>query len=128
MRISRDLLSLVSRDSLPCRHVKVPPGLSWLYQHTSWFSVDSRNDKIENAVRKHLDGLQMRHDALVASLGDPGVSQQDMTVMSKEIAGLSSLVQAKTSMDRISKEMEWNLLRDMTLTVPNEGFSLVHRL
>lgn len=107
-RVSEHLLGLIYKDSVPCRHVNdLSRDLVVLFQPRARFSVDSRDDtnKLEDAVRTHLDGLQKRHDTLVASLGNPGVSQQDMTVMSKELAGFSNLVQAKASMDRISKEM-----------------------
>lgn len=94
---------MISTQKLTCRHVSLSGHVPWIGQ--AWYTADSRSDRIETAVRMHLEGLQLRHDALVASLGDPQVSQQEMTTLSKEIAALSSLVHAKESMDRISKEM-----------------------
>lgn len=76
-----------------------------VFHGSNSYSSDSRSFRIKNAVREHLEGLQSRHDALVAGLGDPGLSQDQVSDTSKEIADLSKLIQAKASMDRISKEI-----------------------
>ena len=82
-------------------------------------------DRIQQAVRAHLDGVVKRHDALVDKLGDEtssaGLSQEDLTAASKEIADLSKLVQAKSKMDDVYREMED--LQQMMAMASDDGSS-----
>lgn len=105
MKLSRRVLGLVWKGSLDCRtSSRLGSPLHAEYGRCC-YSVDSGNDRIECAVREHLERLKLRHDTLVAGLGDPRVSQVDMAAMSKEISTLSGFVETKKSMDRISNEM-----------------------
>ncbi len=78
----------------------------------------SAGDRIERAVREHLEGVVRRNDGLVEKLGgeSAGLSQEELAATSKEIAELSKLVQAKTKMDNLQREME-DLRQMMTMTM-----------
>ena len=81
----------------------------------------SAGDRIERAVREHLEGVVRRNDGLVEKLGgeSPGLSQEELAAASKEIAELSKLVQAKLKMDNLQREMED--LRQMMTMASDEG-------
>ena len=63
------------------------------------------SDALESAVQIHLDALQSHHDALVEKLARPHVPQEEMTAVTKEIAELSRVIQAKNEMDATRSEM-----------------------
>ncbi len=81
----------------------------------------STSDRIERAVREHLEGVVRRNDGLVEKLGgeSPELSQEELAAASKEIAELSKLVQAKSKMDELQREMED--LRQMMRMASDEG-------
>jgi peptide chain release factor 1 len=70
----------------------------------------SITQRIQHAVREHLDAVVRRHNELVDTLGDEtsaaSLSQGELAAASKEIADLSKLVQSKARMDDLEREMD----------------------
>jgi len=62
-------------------------------------------EALESAVESHLESLQSHHDALVEKVAQPHVPQEEMTAVTKEIADLSRVIQAKHEMDATRSEM-----------------------
>jgi len=76
---------------------------------TLQYGEEKDTGSLEASVRAHLDGVLKHHNSLVEQLGHPNsndTSHEAMAAMSKEIAELSKLVQAKNNMDTLEQEME----------------------
>lgn len=78
-------------------------GIHMSSHRTSMSMADS--EALESAVQSHLESLQSHHDALVEKLAQPHVPQEELTAVTKEIAELSRVIQAKHEMDATRSEM-----------------------